>query len=158
PSKDEQFTAEFKLKDHLDWWVQNGAEANKALFGANDVPLDARGVPLAGVAPGSRGERLSTQMAEGELFGARTEADPVPFWLEGGRKIPNFPGFKVPSYAVSATRIRRHSGMAFIGSFPTGPESLERRFAVTIDLRLVPTTKVKPDSGSAFHGIELNDD
>ena len=34
-------------------------------------------------------------------------------------------------------------------------DGLERRFAITVDLRLVPTTKVKPDTGSPFHGIEL---
>jgi lipoprotein-anchoring transpeptidase ErfK/SrfK len=37
----------------------------------------------------------------------------------------------------------------------TSSEGLERRFAVTVDLRLIPTTKVKPDTGSPFHGIEL---
>jgi lipoprotein-anchoring transpeptidase ErfK/SrfK len=42
-----------------------------------------------------------------------------------------------------------------VGSFPTGSESFSRRFAVTWDLRLAPTTKVKPDYGSGFHGVVL---
>src|SRR5690606_12586149 len=45
-----------------------------------------------------------------------------------------------------------------IGSFPTGPESLNRRFAITTDLRLAPNTKLKPDTGSPWHGLELGDE
>jgi lipoprotein-anchoring transpeptidase ErfK/SrfK len=93
-----------------------------------------------------------------ELLGGQTENDPIPFWLEGGRKIPNVSEFKVPSYAFFANRVRRHTGLAFLGSFPTGPDSLDRRFAITTDLRLVPASKIKPDTASPFHGTELNAD
>ena len=34
-------------------------------------------------------------------------------------------------------------------------QGISRSFAVTVDLRLIPTTKVKPDTGSPFHGVEL---
>src|SRR5207248_2604625 len=34
---------------------------------------------------------------------------------------------------------------------------LGRRFAVTADLRLVPASKIKPDTGSPWHGLELGD-
>src|SRR5690606_12338167 len=31
------------------------------------------------------------------------------------------------------------------------------RFGITVDLRLVPTTKVKPDTGPPFHGVEVTE-
>ncbi|HRI72825.1 MAG TPA: L,D-transpeptidase, partial [Polyangium sp.] len=60
--------------------------------------------------------------------------------------------------AVFADRARRHTGLALVGSFATGPESLERRFAITTDLRMAPHTKIKPDMGSPWHGLELTDE
>ena len=54
--------------------------------------------------------------------------------------------------------MRRHTGLAFLGSFPTGADSLDRRFAITTDLRLVPASKIKPDSASPFHGTEITGD
>ena len=48
-------------------------------------------------------------------------------------------------------------GVSFVGSFPTGDDAFNRRFAVTTDLRLVPTSKVKPDTASTWHGVEIND-
>lgn len=98
-------------------------------------------------------------MSIGQLLGGETDADPIPFWLaDGKRHIPNISDFKVPEYAVFADRSRRHTGLGLIGSFPTGPESFDRRFAITTDLRLVPHTKIKPDMGSPWHGIELTDE
>ena len=60
------------------------------------------------------------------------------------------------TYAVFADRVRRHTGLAFLGSFPTGDDSFDRRFGVTTDLRLVPATKVKPDTASPFHGLAIH--
>jgi lipoprotein-anchoring transpeptidase ErfK/SrfK len=157
PTEKEQLASEFKLKEHLEWWNENREEVDRVELGANDVPIDARGVPLPKGAPPSG--KLSTQMSLGELFGGRGPDDPIPFWLEGGqRAIPNLSDYHVPPYAIFANRVRRHTGLALVGSFPTGPESLNRRFAVTVDMRLVPTTKLKPDTGSAFHGVELTGD
>ena len=154
PTKQEQLKSEFKLEEHLKWWEQEGHKNNMdVVLGANDVFIDLAGVPH----DERRVARLSTEMTEGELFGGTSDNDPIPWWLQGGRKIPNVARFKVPDYAVFADRARRHSGLTFVGSFPTGPESLNRRFAVTVDLRLAPTTKVKPDSGSPFHGIALDE-
>jgi len=45
-----------------------------------------------------------------------------------------------------------------IGSFVAGADALSRRFAITTDLRLVPATKIKPDTGSPWHGVELGED
>lgn len=160
PTAAEQFKSEFKLKEHLAWYEQNQAVVDQVRFGANDVPIDDRGVPVAGKRIGELG--LGTNSLEtplGVLLGGETDSDPIPFWLEGGKRhIPNVSDFVVPEYAVFADRARRFTGLAFIGSFPTGPESLNRRFSITTDLRLAPTTKVKPDTGSAWHGVELNDE
>jgi hypothetical protein len=154
PNKEEQTASEFALDKHLAFWAKEGAAANAVILGANDVPLDANGVAVEGALP-LAGFKPSTQLSQGELFGGASDSDPVPFWLVGGRQIPNVSGFKVPSYAVFADRVRRHTGLAFLGSFPTGDESFDRRFAVTTDLRLVPATKVKPDTASPFHGVAV---
>ena len=53
--------------------------------------------------------------------------------------------------------MRRKTGLCFVGAFETEDAGLRRRFGVTVDLRLIPTTKVKPDTGSPFHGIEITD-
>jgi hypothetical protein len=156
PSRAEQEKSEFKLGEHLEWFAQNRAEVQKVISGANDVPLDARGAAL----PGSKlpqGFRASTELSENELFGGATEKDPVPWWLEGGRQIPNVSGYDVPAYAIFADRVRRKTGLSLVGAFNTESEGLARRFAVTVDMRLIPTTKLKPDSGSPFHGVALSE-
>ncbi len=154
PGKEEQLASEFGLERHLAWWARDGATANAVAPGANDVALDPSGVALDG-APLPAGVTRSTELTVGQLFGGASDTDPVPFWLVGGRQIPNVSGFKVPPHAVFANRVRRHTGLAFLGSFPTGDGSFDRRFAVTTDLRLVPTTKVKPDAASPFHGVAV---
>jgi len=53
--------------------------------------------------------------------------------------------------------VKRHTGLAFIDAFETGPESMDRKFAITADLRLVPISKLKPNVGSPWHGVALND-
>lgn len=156
PSKSEQQKSEFKLDEHLEWFQQNHAEVQKVILGANDVPLDARGAALPSAKPPA-GFRPSTELSENELFGGQSANDPVPWWLEGGRKIANVSGYDVPEYAVFADRVRRKTGLSLVGAFNTESDGLSRRFAVTVDMRLIPTTKLKPDTGSAFHGIPLSD-
>ena len=63
----------------------------------------------------------------------------------------------MPASSVFADRVRRKTGLSLVGAFDTDSDGLKRRFAVTVDLRLIPATKLKPDTGSAFHGIELGD-
>jgi lipoprotein-anchoring transpeptidase ErfK/SrfK len=153
PNQQEQLASEFKLKEHLEWFEAEGRKLNRDVpLGANDVFTDSIGVPHDEI----KVKRLVTDMSEGELFGGRGDDDPIPWWLEGSRKIPNVSGFKVPDFAVFADRARRHAGLSFVGSFPTGPDSFNRRFAITVDLRLAPATKVKPDRGSPFHGVALD--
>nr|WP_044237982.1 L,D-transpeptidase family protein [Chondromyces apiculatus] len=160
PTADEQQKSEFKLKDHLDWFEQNKGMVQKVTLGATDVAIDERGVPLPGKKVGELGlGKNSLELGEGVLLGGETENDPIPFWLEGGKRaIPNISEFAVPDYAVFADRARRFTGLSLVGSFPTGPESLGRRFAITADMRLAPNTKIKPDTGSTWHGVELTED
>jgi lipoprotein-anchoring transpeptidase ErfK/SrfK len=44
-----------------------------------------------------------------------------------------------------------------VGAFEAAEGDFKRRFALAVDLRLIPATKLKPDTGSAFHGIALSD-
>ena len=152
PTEREQFDSEFQLKEHLAWWEKEGKAINATLpLGANDVFINRMGVPD----DTKQVTKLSTAFGDGERFGGMSDDDPIPWWLDGGRKIPNVAEFKVPESSVFADRSRRFSGLTFIGSFSAGPKSLYRRFAITEDLRLAPTSKVKPDSGPTFHGVEL---
>lgn len=152
PSKEESVQAEFKLAEHLAWWGRKGKEANNAdHLGANDAAREI--IPDAPVQP------PSTSLPDGVLLGGKGEADPPPFWLETGvRKIPNVSGFDVPATSIFANRVRRHTGIAFVNAFATGSQFDNRRFAVTVDMRLIPIDKVKPETASPFHGVELKGD
>ncbi len=157
PTKSEQLRSEFKLEEHLEWFAKNKDEVQTVDLGANDVPLDARGLPRPGLRH-PEGFVLSTRRSLNELFGGKGPDDPPPFWLaDGKRAVPNVSGFQVPEYAVFADRVRRKTGLSFVGAFNTKADDLERRFAITVDLRLIPTTKVKPDTGSPWHGVELTE-
>jgi len=155
PSRQEQLKSEFKLDEHLSWFEQNRKEVQQVVLGANDVPLDARGVALPGLAP-KAGFKPSTELSENELFGG-TANEPIPFWLDGGRKIPNVSGYAVPEYAYFADRVRRKTGLSFVDAFDTEDEGVHRHFAVSVDMRLLPISKLKPDSASPFHGLEISD-
>lgn len=148
PSAEEQERYEMRLERHLRNWKKFRDKWDVLEVGANDVPLDENG-QATGPAP----ER-ARPMDQNERFGGNG-SDQVPAWLEGERRIPNLSTFKVPSYAVISNRIKRHGGVALLGSF-VGPESAQgRRFAITTDARLIPADKLKPDSGSPFHGSDL---
>ncbi len=159
PNEEEQLKSEFKLKEHLEWYEQNHAEVDKTALGAFDVPLHARGVPVPGKQIGELGQgKTSQEVGLGVLFGGASEDDPIPEWLAGGKRtIANVSDFAVPDSAVFADRARRFTGLGLIGSFKTGADGFDRRFAITTDLRLAPATKLKPDSGSAWHGLEIVD-
>ncbi len=159
PTSKEQFSSEMALQKHLDWFKDNRDEVSRVTLGANDVPIDDRGVPLPDKKLGEMGlGKNSQEVGIGVLLGGESEADPVPFWLEGGkRSIPNISDYKTKGFEIFADRARRHTGLSLIGSFSPGPESLDRRLAITADLRLAPASKLKPDSGSPWHGLELTD-
>jgi lipoprotein-anchoring transpeptidase ErfK/SrfK len=156
PTHQEQLKSEFKLDDQLSWFEQNRKEVQQVVTGANDVPLDARGIALPGLKPPA-GFKASPELSENELFGSKSATPPIPFWLEGGRKIPNVSGYAVPEYAYFADRVRRKTGLSFVDAFDTEDEGVHRHFAVSVDMRLIPISKLKPDSASPFHGLEITD-
>jgi lipoprotein-anchoring transpeptidase ErfK/SrfK len=159
PTDKEQFKSEMDLQKHLDWFKDNRDQVSRVTLGANDVPIDDRGVPIADKKLGEMGlGKNSQEVGIGVLLGAESETDPIPFWLEGGtRRIPNISDYKTKGFEIFADRARRHTGLSLIGSFSPGPDALDRRFAITADLRLAPASKIKPDSGSPWHGLELTD-
>lgn len=157
PTDKEQLKSEMDLQKHLDWFKDNRDQVSRVTLGANDVPIDDRGVPLADKKLGEMGlAKNSQEVGIGVLLGGESETDPIPFWLEGGkRSIPNISDYKTKGFEIFADRARRHTGLSLIGSFSSGPDALDRRFAITADLRLAPASKIKPDSGSPWHGLEL---
>ncbi|MSP26275.1 MAG: murein L,D-transpeptidase [Myxococcales bacterium] len=145
PKKSEQFQYEMSLDRNLRSHGRLKEKWNTIDVGANDVPLDLRGV-ATGPAP-----EEPPALTDIEKFGGVGEGT-VPWFFAGGRKLPNVASFQVPDYAVITNRIKRHAGIAMIDAFP----GENRDFALTTDLRLVPTSKLKPGRGSTFHGIELD--
>lgn len=148
PSKDEQFQYEMRLERHLRNHARLKEKWDELDVGANDVPLDEQGLAIGGIPEHAR------PLDESQRFGG-DGTDKVPWWLEGGRKIPNVSSFKVPSYAVISNRVKRHAGISLVGTFVAGPETQNRRFAISADARLIPADKLKADSGSPFHGYDI---
>jgi lipoprotein-anchoring transpeptidase ErfK/SrfK len=145
PTKAEQYQYEMKLKEHLRSYKKLRKKWDALTVGANDVALDEKG-NAAGDAPSEPPDR-----SDNELFGGDGH-DEIPWFFKGGRKIPNISTFKTPDYAVITNRVARHAGLALIGSF-VGED--DRRFAITTDARLVPTSKLKPAPASAWHGVDM---
>lgn len=184
PTKEEQLQYEFKLLPHLEYYGKHEAEINAVWPGANDVvdpeaPLAKVQIshdvaaPKAHKKPAAKSDddadddgdedesdesAPSTKLSVLELFGADTATEKAPWWLQGPqRAVPHLSTFVAPKGAVIAGRVRRHTGLAFLDAFETGPESMNRKFAITTDLRLVPISKLKPNVGSPWHGFALDD-
>jgi lipoprotein-anchoring transpeptidase ErfK/SrfK len=148
PSRDEQFQYEMRLERHLRNWKKLREQWDELDVGANDVPLDERGLGKGAI------PEHALPLDQSARFGGNGD-DRLPWWLEGGRRIPNLSAFKAPPYAVIADRSRRHAGFALVGTFVAGAEAQNRRFAITTDARLLPADKLKADSGSPFHGADI---
>ncbi len=148
PSRDEQFRYEMRLERHLRSWEKLRASWDDLDVGANDVPLDERGFAIGKIPD------HAVPMNQSERYGGNGD-DKVPWWLDGGRKIPNLASFKVPPYAAIGNRVKRHGGVALIGTFVAPESAQSRRFAITTEARLLPADKLKADSGSPFHGFEI---
>lgn len=149
PTKEEQMQYEMRLERHLRNWKKLGADWDVLDVGANDVPLDERGLAVGKI------PELARPLGLSERFGGKGD-DQVPWWLASGRKIPNLSAFRAPTYAVIANRIKRHAGVAMIGTFVADERAQNRRFAITTDARLIPADKIKADSGSPFHGADIS--
>lgn len=151
PSESEQFNREMRLERHLRNYQKLQAEWDALSVGANDVPLDERGLAI-GTIP-----EHAIPMDMSQRYGGNSN-DTVPWWLAGGKRaIPNVSPFKTPMYSVMAGRVKRHAGVALIGTFVADKDSGNRRFAISTDARLIPADKLKADSGSPFHGVDISD-
>lgn len=150
PTQDEQFQYEMRLERHLRSYDRLKDKWDALDVGANDVPLTASGA-AAGKIP-----EHAIPMGMNERYGGNGD-DSVPWWLAGERRVANISSFTAPGYAVIADRVKRHAGIAFIGTFVAGEAAQHRRFAVATDGRLLPADKIKADSGSPFHGFEIRD-
>lgn len=148
PTKEEQFRYEMRLERHLRNYKKLRDKWDALDVGANDVPLDPEGIAIGRIPEHAK------PMDDSERFGGNGD-DRIPWWLEGTRKIPNISSFRAPPYAVIADRIKRHAGVALIGTFVAGEAAQNRRFAISTDGRLLPADKLKADSGSPFHGQPL---
>jgi lipoprotein-anchoring transpeptidase ErfK/SrfK len=148
PTKEEQFKYEMRLERHLRNWKKFQEQWDQIDVGSNDVPLDGQGLGQGPIPDHAQPLGLS------ERYGG-TGHDEVPWWLSNGRKIPNISAFRAPSQAVIASRVKRHAGIAMVGSFVTDEKVLGRRYAITTDARLIPADKIKANSGSPFHGQSL---
>ncbi len=148
PSTAEQQKYELRLARHLRNYKKLTKKWDKMNFGANDVPLS-----VTGAASGPVPEYTALPTLN-ERYGGNGD-DSTPWWLVNERRVPNFSSFKAPGYAVIAGRIKRHAGLAIVGSFVSGKEAQNRRFAVAVDGRLIPADKIKANGGSTFHGEEL---
>lgn len=151
PSASEQANREMRLDRHLRNYAKLQKEWDALDVGANDVPLDERGHAIGAIPD------HAIPMDMNQRYGG-DGSDSVPWWLEGGKRtIPNVSAFKTPLYAVMAGRVKRHAGVSLIGTFVADGEAGSRRFAVTTDARLIPADKLKADSGSPFHGVDISD-
>ena len=150
PTKAEQFQYEMRLERHLRNWKKLRDKWDALDVGANDVPLDKQGYGIGAIPD------HATAMDQSVRYGGDGH-DEVPWWLQGERRIPNLSSFRAPPYAVIADRVKRHAGVALIGTFVAGEEAQGRRFAISTDGRLLPADKLKADSGSPFHGMPIAD-
>lgn len=149
PTRVEQFDHEMRLERHLRSWQKLKHEWDHLDVGANDVPLDEKGLALGAIPDHARALGIS------ERFGGDGD-DRVPWWLEAGQRlIPNVSTFQAAPSAVMGGRIKRHAGVSLIGTFVAREGEFERRFAVSSDARLLPADKLKADSGSPFHGHDI---
>ena len=148
PTTKEQGRYEFGLERHLRNYAKLHQKWDELDVGANDVPLAADGLAVGKIPEHARPMDLNRR------FGGDGN-DAMPWWFDGGRKIPNLSTFRVPPYAAITNRVQRHAGVALIGTFVAGEEAGRRRFAITTDARLIPADKLKADSGSPFHGASI---
>lgn len=151
PSRQEQIKSEYKLRNHFRWFANHASEEQKIEKGANDFVRE--------LMPDAAEPRTFEGLADVTFFGGKTNEDPPPFWIErGNRSIPNVTGFDQQPQSFFLNRIKRHTGVAFVGAFDAGPELDHRKFAITVDMRLVPIDKVKPETASPWHGVEITGD
>jgi len=78
----------------------------------------------------------------------------IPWFLAGGKTVPNLSGLIKSESAVKIDEVARKNGVAFVDSFLYDG----RRYNVSTDLRVLPADRFRPIRGSDFHGYEIGKD
>ncbi len=144
PSAEEQAESEPNLEKHLSKATKNEAEPVKA--GANDVPLDERGVPS--------GPPVISKIAEGVGDdGKRTRGS---FFAFGDELPPPILADKIASTTV-ATVLKKGSAVAVSSTFLAEGPAGRRRFGVLPDGTFIPVDRLEPVVGTTWHGVDLKD-
>ncbi len=140
PSPADQAAAEPDLDRHL----ARLAPDEPLGAAANDVPLDARGVPTGPpvILPAGEGVDPSGKRTAASFFDFGATSAPLPL-----------PGQAAPTRSPP---LRKGSGVAIAASFTAEGGAGERRFGLTPDGRFVPTDRLRAALGTTFHGIDLD--
>ncbi|MBK8257359.1 MAG: L,D-transpeptidase [Polyangiaceae bacterium] len=146
PTADEQASAEPDLSKYL-----SRLDLDKEVYGpsANDVPLDARGVPTGPplLAPTSDGVDAGNKRSGASFFTFPVERPSSVF--------PAFSRAANDGNGDGPQKLRKTSGVAItsIGTVETVGRS--RRFGLTPDGMIVAVDRLKPALGSTWHGMDL---
>ena len=140
PTRSEQIENEPGLERHLAKVAKREPVSLRA--GANDVPLDERGVPtgIASITKGAEGIGEDGKRTASTFFEFAASA-PAPALPDRG--------------AIVAMVMRRGSSMAITGSVSTEGPSGPRQFGITPEANYIPLDKVEPILGSTWHGVDL---
>lgn len=146
PGGEEQAAAEPDLTKYL-----SRLDLEKEVYGpsANDVPLDARGVPTGPplLSPASDGVDASTKRSGASFFMFPAERNAAVF--------PAFAREPASPQSESARSLRKSTGVAIASAGGVEINGRARRFGLTPDGMIVPVDRLKPVLGSTFCGIDL---
>jgi len=146
PGAEDQSAAEPDLAKYL-----SRIDLDKEVYGpsANDVPLDARGVPTGPplLSPTSDGVDPSSKRSGLSFFGFPAD--------RSAQVFPTLIRETSGGQADGQTRLRKGTGVAVTTSGNAEASGRARRFGLTPDGMLVPVDRLKPALGSTWHGIDL---
>jgi hypothetical protein len=144
PTPEEQQQAEPKI---------GGKQRSSMLgAGANDVPLDERGMASGPpvLVPGAEGVGEDGYRKSDHWLRVEGDGDSGASLLQAGLTIdPSSPPTRV---------LKRRSGVAMLRTFEVGEGGDARTFALLADGRFMPTDRLMPVLGPVSHGIDLDND
>jgi hypothetical protein len=100
-----------------------------------------------------RDDKESVPTALDAMEQKTTDKD-IPWFLLGGKVVPNLSGKVKTPDAVKIDDFVHHNGVAFVESVL----SEGRRYNVSTDLRVLPADRFRPIRGSDFHGWVIGED
>lgn len=112
--------------------------------------------------PGETGATYAQHVWTGSQSGApdptfawnSQQTDPVPWFLEAGKTPPKLVGRAAPEHPFLFGRMEPRVGYSILRTMLWNG----RRYALTSDLGLVPTDRLRPIQGSKFHGYRIPED